>query len=111
MKTAIITYDLKNVQPHDNILVKAELAKFTNTHTSVVSDNLLYAFPEWVRMSFPDTMLIAIVGDSCTTESLLADTIRIIHSVGAEPDKVYVAFIDPTTDLLWNSQKDRLPIC
>lgn len=53
MKTAIITYDLKNVQPHDNILVKAELAKFTNTHTSVVSDNLLNTFPEWVRMSFP----------------------------------------------------------
>ena len=104
MKSAIICYDLKNVKPYDNVLVKAELAKFSNTFSSTSADNLLTPFPDWVSISFPDTTIIASVPNTSTAADLMVDVLRVIASVGAEADKVYVAFIDPVNDLLWNSE-------
>jgi len=107
MKSAIICYDLKNVKPYDNVLVKAELAKFSNTLTSTTAANLLSRFPDWVKISFPDTTIIASVPDAITAADLMVDILRVIASVRAEADKVYVAFIDPVNDLLWNSEVER----
>lgn len=107
MKSAIICYDLKNVKPYDNILIKAELAKFSNTAITASADNLLSPFPDWVRMSFPDTTIIASVSSETTAADLMVDILQVIAAAGAEADKVYVAFIDPESDLLWNSEVDR----
>lgn len=107
MKSAIICYDLKNVKPYDNILVKAELAKFSNTTSTASADNLLSPFPDWVKMSFPDTTIIATVPSNVAAKDLMADVLKVIASVGAHADKVYVAFIDPANDLLWNSEVER----
>lgn len=107
MKSAIICYDLKNVKPYDNVLVKAELAKFSNTFTHASANNMLARFPDWVKMNFPDTTIIASVPDGCVATDLMVDILRVITSVGAEADKVYVAFIDPVNDFLWNSEPER----
>ena len=76
MKSAIICYDLKNVKPYDNILVKAELAKFRNTASTASADNLLAPFPDWVKMSFPDTTIIASVPNDSTAADLMVDILR-----------------------------------
>jgi len=110
MKSAIICYDLKNVKPHDNILVKAELAKFSNTFTETVVDNLLSKFPDWVKLSFPDTTIIATVPDTFTASALMEDVLRVITSVGAEADRVYIAFIDPENDFIFNAVKEEFII-
>lgn len=107
MKSAIICYDLKNVKPYDNVLVKAELAKFSNTFTQTTGINVLSRFPDWVKMSFPDTTIIVSIPDVSTAADIMVDILRVITSVGAEAGKVYVAFIDPDNDLLWNSEVEQ----
>ena len=78
MKVAIICYDLKHVQPYENIFVKAALAKFVNTLTTTAADNMLSPFPEWVRLALPDTTLLAFVPDSTTAAHLMDDIVRVI---------------------------------
>ena len=108
MKTAIICYDLKHVKPFANIFVKAALATYINTLQSTPADNLLSPFPEWVRLTLPDTTLLAFVPDGTTAADLMEHVLQVITSAGAEAAKVYVAFIDPQSDLLYNADKKPL---
>src|SRR3712207_2705484 len=108
MKTAIICYDLKHVHGYENIFVKAALAKFVNTTYTTVSDNLLSPFPDWVRFTLPDTTFLAFVPDTTTSDYLMAEVLKVIQSTGSEAGKIYIAFIDPASDLLYNSDKKPL---
>lgn len=102
MKPAIICYDLKNVKPNDNIIVKAKLAEYTNTLFTHSCLNEFSPLPEWVTLNLPDTTLLASVPDNTDAKILGAEIIKIIRSVGAEAEKVYIAFIDPSNDFLFN---------
>jgi len=52
----------------------------------------------------PDTTITAEVDPASVSPMSIADVvIAVIKSVGATPDKVYVAFID--SEYLWNSAK------
>lgn len=107
MKTAIICYDLRNVKPYDNVLVKAKLSTFSNVAMQSQGQNALSPFPDWVKLHFPDTTIIVTVVDSITAKHLIDETLGIIASVGAEANRVYVAFIDPDNDFLWNAKLEK----
>lgn len=102
MKTAIIAYDLKNARPLDNVRVKTKLLEFSNTESEVEGPNVESFFPTWVRLKLPDTTIIANVRNNVTVESLTIQLREVIESVGAEPGKIFIAFIDPLNSYLWN---------
>ena len=105
MKAAIISYDLKNVTPYDNLRVKAALASFANTHSKLQGLNVLSPFPQWVDLRLPDTTLLLTVDNSAiTAEQIAAEVVGLIEGLGATPDKVYVAFIELEGDFLYNSK-------
>lgn len=104
MKTAIISYDLKNVSASDNARVKEELIKLSNVVVEKEGYNQLSAFPEWIKLSLPDTTITANVDSTATPQKITEDVKAIIESVGAKAGKIYVAFIDPNLEFLWNEQ-------
>lgn len=104
MKVALIAYDLKAVKPDDNANAKAALLSYTNTYTHIKGFNLLSPFLERVVLKMPDTTIAAEVDPAFVSPKSIADeVITVIKSIGAIPDKVYVAFID--SEYLWNSEK------
>nr|WP_290224187.1 hypothetical protein [Trichocoleus desertorum] len=103
MKTVIIAYDLKNARPLDNIRVKEKLLEFSNTANELEGPNLEGFLPTWVRLRLPDTTIICNVRNNVTVESLTIQLREAIESVGAEPDKIFIAFIDPVNHYLWNA--------
>ena len=101
MKVALIAYDLKAVQADDNTRVKEALLSYSNTYTHIKGFNLLSPFLSRIVLSMPDTTITAEVDPSAVSPMSIADeVIAVIKSVGATPDKVYVAFID--SEFLWN---------
>ena len=104
MKIALINYDLKDVKSDDNAHVKEALMSYSNIYTQIKGFNLLSPFLSRIVLRMPDTTITAEVDPASVSPMSIADVvIAVIKSVGATPDKVYVAFID--SEYLWNSAK------
>ena len=104
MKIALITYDLKDVKSGDNAHVKEALMSYSNTYTQIKGFDLLSPSLRRIVLRMPDTTITAEVDPASVSPMSIADVvIAVIKSVGATPDKVYVAFID--SEYLWNSAK------
>lgn len=103
MKTAIISYDLKNVKSDDNEKVKKALTEYANTHASVQTLDVFSPFPRWVNLRFPDTtVLVTIANDTVTAAAIAGEVAGIILGQGAEIGKIYVGFLDLADDFLVN---------
>ena len=101
MRTAIVCYDLKNVKSGDNARVKERL-ELEDTATTFQALNVNSLFPDRVNLHLPNTTLYLNVSNSSVTSKQIAnDVYSLIQSVGATPDKVYVAFI--TDDFILNA--------
>ncbi|MBX3741274.1 MAG: hypothetical protein KF712_09810 [Akkermansiaceae bacterium] len=100
MKTAIIAYDLKDVTPYQNSLVKTRLLEFTNTTDTLSGRDTESNIPRWVTLNLPDTTILADVQDHETSEALAKEVEKIIRKLGANPGKIFVAFIAPDVFLL-----------
>ena len=102
MRTAIVCYDLKNVKSGDNARVKERL-ELEDTATTFQALNVNSLFPDRVNLHLPNTILYLNVSNpSVTSKQIANDVYSLIQSVGATPDKVYVAFI--TDDFILNAQ-------
>ncbi|MBD2536741.1 hypothetical protein H6G97_48860 [Nostoc flagelliforme FACHB-838] len=101
MRTAIVCYDLKNVKSGDNARVKERL-ELEDTATTFQALNVNSLFPDRVNLHLPNTRLYLNVSNpSVTSKQIANDVYSLIQSVGATPDKVYVAFI--TEDFIFNA--------
>jgi hypothetical protein len=102
IKTAIISYDLKNAQGNDNQRVKQALTELYGTYTRVeVLDNT--PFPRWVTLQLPDTTLLWSIADpNITTEHIARSVAHVIRQQGAEVNKIYVAFLSTSDAYLIN---------
>ncbi|QTN32868.1 hypothetical protein HZ994_11205 [Akkermansiaceae bacterium] len=104
MKTAIISYDLRNTKPGDNSRVKSALEEFRNTHATLQALNVLSAFPRWVNLELPDTTLVATIADPDITAAKIAGEIAsVIQNTNATVGKIYVAFLNTDDDFLVNN--------
>ncbi|WP_334971221.1 hypothetical protein [Nostoc sp.] len=103
MRTAIVCYDLKNVKSGDNARVKQRLELEDTTATTFQALNINSLFPERVNLHLPNTTFYVTISNlSVTSKQIANDIFSLIQSVGATPDKVYVAFI--TDDFILNAQ-------
>ena len=94
MKTAIVSYDLKNVASGANLRVKRALKESTNAHFTAEGLNTSSRVPSWATVNLPDTtLLINDVSPQVTAGQLADEVIKIIKSQDADPARVYVAFI------------------
>ena len=55
MKTAVLSYDLKNTKPGDNAKVRRALESYIDTATRLSGLNALSVIPQWIRLELPDT--------------------------------------------------------
>lgn len=102
MKIAVIAYDLEAVEPDHNQCVKEALLSFTNTYAGLQGFNILSPFLQHIVLRMPDTTVTAQVVGTVSPKEIADDVIAVIREVGANPDKVYVAFIED--EYLWNSK-------
>lgn len=103
MRTAIISYDLKNVKDGDNSRVKAALTAFTNTHAILHGLDVFSSFPRWVNLGLPDTTVLAsIANPNISAAKIATEVASVIRQEGANPDKIYVAFLSTDEDFLIN---------
>jgi hypothetical protein len=103
MKTAIISYDLKNAKPDDNTRVKGAIEEFRNTHATLQGLDVFSPFPRWVNLKLPDTTLLAsIANPSVSAAEIAGEVAGIIRSQGATVGKIYVAFLSTNDDFLVN---------
>ena len=103
MKTALISYDLENTTPLDNVRVKERLLSFCNVANEHSGVNNEPSFPLWVTLTLPDTTLIAFVDDNETSKAL-SERVRLeIANLNATAANVFVAFIEPESFYLWNT--------
>ncbi len=93
MKTAIISYDLKNVKHDDNQKVKHALTQFTNTRTTL-RDWKNGLFSSLDNRKLPDTTLLCNIEDpNISAEQIAKEVAHVIRQQGAEVGKIFVAFI------------------
>lgn len=102
-RIALVTYDLKDTKSGDNVRAKQALVDAGSVYTAKAGFNTLSSFPQWVKIDLPNTTLLAEVDDSVTTEEICADVKRIITSTGSTPDKIFVCFIDYSSDFLYEA--------
>lgn len=103
MRTAIISYDLQNVEGDDNSRVKTALTEFTNAHATLQGLDVFSAFPRWVNLGLPDTTVLAsIANPSISAAEIAGEVAGVIKSVNASPGRIYVAFLSTDDDFLVN---------
>jgi hypothetical protein len=103
IKTAIISYDLKNVKHDDNQKVKHALTQLTNTRTTPQDWKNPLLLSRLLNRELPDTTLLRRVEDpNISTKQIAEEVADVIRRQGAEVGKIYVAFISISDHYLIN---------